>query len=135
MKNQTAHLTELYFKAFNNKKYADMLELLGEDVAHEINQGQIQIGREAFKKFLKHMEDCYDETLEEMKILSASESNVAAAEYFVRGTYLKTDGSLPQARGQKYRIRAGSFLEVKDGKICRVTTYYNLPAWIEAVQK
>ena len=61
-------------------------------------------------------------------------TNRIAAEFDVHGTYLKTDGSLPAARGQKYVVPAGSFLEIKDGKIKRVTTYYNLPQWIEMVK-
>ncbi|NBQ49676.1 MAG: isopropylmalate/homocitrate/citramalate synthase, partial [Marivivens sp.] len=28
---------------------------------------------------------------------------------------------------------AGSFMTLKDGKICRVTTYYNLADWIRQV--
>lgn len=41
---------------------------------------------------------------------------------------------LPEARGQTYRIRAGAFFEVQQGLIARVTTYYNLKAWIDLVK-
>ncbi|NDH02287.1 MAG: isopropylmalate/homocitrate/citramalate synthase, partial [Marivivens sp.] len=33
----------------------------------------------------------------------------------------------------KYVLPAGSFMTLKDGKICRVTTYYNLADWIRQV--
>ncbi|MEM6679931.1 MAG: isopropylmalate/homocitrate/citramalate synthase, partial [Pseudomonadota bacterium] len=34
---------------------------------------------------------------------------------------------------QTYRLPAGAFLEVRDGLIARVTTYYNLKEWIRQV--
>lgn len=112
-----------------------MLALLHPEVEHDINQGKTEIGLETFKKFMVHMDECYKEQLENMTIFSAPEnSEKVSAEYDVRGTYLKTDGTLPQAKQQKYVIRAGSFFEVKDGKIKRVTTYYNMPKWIEMVK-
>jgi hypothetical protein len=32
-------------------------------------------------------------------------------------------------------LPAGAFLEVHNGKITRVTTYYNLPLWIKLVSE
>ena len=57
----------------------------------------------------------------------------AAAEFIVNGTYLETDEGLPEATGQTYRLPGGSFFTLKDGKIARVTTYYNLADWIKQV--
>ena len=57
----------------------------------------------------------------------------AAAEYVVEGTYLATDEGLPEARGQTYTLPAGTFFEVRDGRIARVTTYYNLKDWLRQV--
>ena len=51
----------------------------------------------------------------------------------MNGTYLATDDGLPEAKGQTYRLPAGSFFTLKDGKIARVTTYYNLADWIAQV--
>ena len=36
---------------------------------------------------------------------------------------------LPEAKGQTYRLPAGSFFEIRDGQIARITTYYNLTDW------
>lgn len=126
-------LVQSYFNCFNQKNYAGMVKLVSSEIVHEVNQGQAQVGVEKFTRFLAHMEDCYDETLENLTYLSSDSAPVVAVEFFVKGTYLKTDGSLPKAHGQTYRIRAGSFLEVQNGKISRITTYYNLPGWIAAV--
>ncbi len=57
----------------------------------------------------------------------------AAAEFNVNGTYLNTDTDLPPAQGQKYLLPAGTFFAIRDGKIARVTTYYNLTDWITQV--
>lgn len=131
--SQDIQLVKKYYDAFNAKDFDTMLGCLSSDVRHELNQGAAQLGREAFVKFMDHMNECYDEFLEDLTLLGGTPGRVAA-EFFVSGTYLKTDGALPVAKEQKYRIRAGAFLETHDGKITRVTTYYNLPEWISAVK-
>lgn len=68
-----------------------------------------------------------------MVILEAKDQGRAAAEYVVNGTYLATDAGLPEAQGQRYRLSAGSFFDITDGKISRVTTRYNLSDWIAQV--
>ena len=57
----------------------------------------------------------------------------AAAEFNVRGTYLKTEAGLPDAAGQSYALPGGTFFAVRDGRIARITTYYNLTEWIMQV--
>ena len=49
------------------------------------------------------------------------------------GTYIETDEALPPAGGQTYRLAAGTFFEVRDGFITRVTTYYNLADWLAQI--
>ena len=51
----------------------------------------------------------------------------------VNGIYKKGEEGLPAAHGQKYVLPAAAFLEFRDGKITRVTTYYNLTLWIKLV--
>lgn len=137
-----AELVAQYFKYFNEGQREGMISLLHPEIEHEINQGTTQKGLEQFKKFMQHMDDCYKEVLVDITIMSPTFLNAngsentqkVSAEFIVNGTYLKTDPGLPEARNQKYSIRAGSFFEVRNQKISRVTTYYNLPAWIKAVQ-
>lgn len=127
-------IVKKYFLAFNEGRTKDMLALLHPEVQHDRNQGPTVVGLEAFTQFMNHMDACYKEELKNMNYFVAESGNKVSVEFDVHGTYLKTDGSLPPARGQKYVVPAGSFLEIKDGKIKRVTTYYNLPQWIEAVK-
>lgn len=127
-------LVEEYYQAFNSKTYSKMLELVDSEVHHEVNEGDVKVGKDSFAKFLAHMEKCYDEILEELQFFECANSERCAVEFYVKGRYLHTDGGLPAAKGQTYRIRAGAFFESKDQKLKRVTTYYNLKQWIELVR-
>ena len=124
-----------YFAAFNKGDIAGMLDCLTDDVAHHVNEGNIRTGKPAFSDFCAHMATCYREELTDMVVLVSEDRTRAAAEYTVNGKYLATDGDLPPARGQTYRLPAGSFFSLRDGKIARVTTYYNLSDWIAQVSE
>jgi steroid delta-isomerase-like uncharacterized protein len=66
-------------------------------------------------------------------VILSADGTRAAAEFTVNGTYLETDAGLPEARGQSYVLPAGSFSRSEDGRILRVTTYYNLADWMRQV--
>jgi steroid delta-isomerase-like uncharacterized protein len=118
-----------YFDAFNRADRDGMLALLTDDVAHDINQGGREIGKDAFARFLAHMDRCYQERLSDIVVMTSADGSRAAAEFVVHGTYLATDAGLPPARGQTYRLPAGTFFELRHGLIARVTTCYNLADW------
>lgn len=122
-----------YFDAFNAGDVDGMLACLADDVAHHVNEGQVRRGKEAFAEFCAHMNRCYAEKLTDMVIFAKPDGTRAAAEYIVNGTYLATDEGLPEAQGQTYRLPAGSFFDVAEGQIARVTTYYNLADWLRQV--
>ena len=124
---------QAYFDAFNVGDTAAMLAELTDDVAHHVNEGKIREGKDLFRSFCDHMTRCYREELTDMVIFVSEDGARAAAEYVVNGTYLETDEGLPEANGQTYRLPAGSFFTLKDGKIARVTTYYNLADWVRQV--
>jgi steroid delta-isomerase-like uncharacterized protein len=122
-----------YFEAFNRGDTPAMLACLSDDVRHHVNEGQVRTGKDAFRDFCTHMSRCYREELTDMVIFEAEGGTRAAAEYIVNGTYLETDAGLPEARGQTYRLPAGSFFSLEDGLITRVVTYYNLADWTAQV--
>ncbi|WP_300018242.1 ketosteroid isomerase-related protein [uncultured Roseobacter sp.] len=128
-----SNIIKTYFDAFNAKNIPAMLACLSEDVAHHVNGGDVRVGKKAFADFCAHMSRCYDETLVNMVIFDTPDHGRAAAEYVVNGRYLKTDTGLPEAHGQRYTLPAGSFFDVSDGLITRVTTRYNLNDWIKQV--
>ncbi len=132
-RQQTAALIRQYLEAFNRKDQAAILECMSQDVIHDVNQGERRAGKEKFVAFLERMAHCYDEKLEDVVVMVSRDGKRAAAEFNVVGTYLKTDAGLPEANGQTYRLPAGVFFAVSNGKIARVTTYYNLTDWIAQV--
>ena len=129
----TKSLIAAYYDAFNAGRTDDMLALLHDDIEHHVNEGQIRRGKALFADFNRHMTDSYKENLTDMVIFANEAGDRAAAEFVVNGTYLKTDEGLPEARGQTYRLPAGTFFRVRDGRIARVTTYYNLADWMRQV--
>ncbi|GGO38557.1 ketosteroid isomerase-related protein [Deinococcus humi] len=130
---RTHELITRYYAAFNNSDPAGMLELLSDDVQHDINQGGSELGREAFSAFLAHMETHYREEARDLTVLVSADGVRAAAEFVIHGEYLKTDTDLPSARGQKYALPVGAFFEVYGGQIARVSNYYNLQDWTRQV--
>ncbi len=130
---KTADIIAAYYDAFNRQDMETFLSLLTDDVVHDINQGERQTGKDVFAKFMEHMNRCYRETLTDMVIMASADETRASAEFTVNGEYLATDEGLPEASGQKYVLPAGAFFELRDGKISRVTNYYNLNDWTSQV--
>lgn len=122
-----------YYDAFNRQDMAHFLSLLTDDVAHDINQGERESGKSAFASFMEKMNASYQEEIVDLVVLTDEQARNASVEFTVVGKYLNTDEGLPEANGQTYRLRAGAFFDIRDGKISRVTNYYNLPEWIAQV--
>ncbi|RYC09802.1 ketosteroid isomerase-related protein [Ciceribacter ferrooxidans] len=122
-----------YYEAFNAGDMETFLALLTDDVIHDINQGERQVGKTAFARFMEHMNRCYREELTDMVVMTSEDDRRGAAEFVVNGEYLVTDEGLPEAKGQKYVLPAGAFFELRDGKVARISNYYNLPEWIRQV--
>lgn len=130
----TEKLIRDYYAAFNARDWNGMLALLTDDVAHDISQGGREIGRDAFKAFLAHMDARYRENVRELVVMAAAGGARAAAEFELDGEYLATDGNFPPAKGQRYTLRVGAFFDVKGGKIARVSNHYNLKDWLAQVK-
>jgi steroid delta-isomerase-like uncharacterized protein len=129
----TAALIRRYYEAFNAGDSAAMLAFLADDVIHDVNQGERRVGLDKFKAFNARMDHHYKERLENIAVMVSQDGTRAAAEFNVHGAYMNTDEGLPKATGQKYVLPAGTFFAIRDGKIARVTTYYNLTDWIMQV--
>jgi steroid delta-isomerase-like uncharacterized protein len=126
----TEALIRRYFDAFNGGDTAAMLACVADNVIHDVNQGARRVGKAAFADFCRHMSETYEEELTGIAVMTSADGARAAAEFNVNGTYVKTDEGLPPATGQKYKLPAGTFFAVADGRITRVTTYYNLTDWL-----
>ena len=129
----TAALIRDYYQAFNSGNSDGMIAFLSEDVIHDVNQGERRMGLDMFKAFNARMDHHYKEKLENVTVMVSKDGARAAAEFNVHGVYKATDSGLPEAKGQTYILPAGTFFAIRDGKIARVTTYYNLTDWIAQV--
>jgi steroid delta-isomerase-like uncharacterized protein len=127
-------LVQGYYDAFTRGDTRAMLEALADDVVHDINQGAREIGKLAFERFLERMNGCYRERLADVTVMMSEDCRRAAVEYTVHGTYIATDEGLPPARNQSYVIAGGAFLELEQGKIKRLTNYYNLQEWLRQIE-
>ncbi len=120
-----------YYERFNRREIEPFIDLFTEDVIHEINQGEVEIGKDLFSTFMERAFSYGRERVVDLKIFA--DATRASAEFFVEGTYEKTCEGMPPANGQKFRLRCGAFFEFEGEKIHRVTTYYNLNDWIAQV--
>ncbi len=127
-------LIRRYYETFNAGNRAAFLAMLDEQVQHDINQAGTEVGLVAFQAFLLRMDRCYLEQVEELQVFANEEGTRAAAEFYINGTYVVTDDGLPPATGQKYRLRVGAFFHIQQGKISRVTNYYNLEEWLRLIE-
>lgn len=132
---QTAavELLRTYYATFNTGDREALLALLTEDVVHDINQGGTEIGRSAFRTFLQRMDRSYAEQVEQLNVFANADGTRGAAEFYIRGKYLSTDEGLPPATGQTYWLRVGAFFDIREGRVARVTNYYNLQDWLKQV--
>lgn len=129
----TIDLIQRYYAAFNAGDMPAFLGLLTDDVAHDINQGERQLGRAAFQQFMQRMNTSYREQIVDLVVMTHADGRRAAAEFTVLGEYLRTDEGLPPATGQRYRLPAGAFFELREGKVARISNYYNLQDWLRQV--
>ena len=132
-REKTAALIGAYYAAFNAMDVEAILACLDDNVAHDINQGDRETGKLSFRAFLGRMDHAYSEQLRDIVIMTSEDGRRAAAEFIVDGIYKVADEGFPAAHGQNYSLPAGGFFEVADGKITRVSVYYNLADWIAQV--
>lgn len=133
MQQQAIQTIQKYYDSFNKSKTEDFFALMTENVIHDINHGKQEIGKPLFRAFMQRMHLHYQEKVVDLVIFANDLGTRAAAEFFIEGSYLTTDQGLPPAKGQKYRLRCGAFFELKQGKIHRVTNYYNLSDWLSQI--
>jgi steroid delta-isomerase-like uncharacterized protein len=130
---ETETLVRRYYAAFNRGDTEAMLDCVADGVIHDVNQGERRIGKPRFHAFCARMSHHYKEQLRDITVMVTDDGRRAAAEFNVHGQYLVSEQGLPDAKGQTYVLPGGTFFAVENGKITRITTYYNLTDWIMQV--
>lgn len=129
----TKNLIKCYYDSFNQQNMETFLSLLDQNVIHDINQNGVEIGKDKFSMFMERMNRCYKENVRDLLIIVSEDGTHAAVEFIVDGSYNVTDKGLPEAKGQKYSLPGGAFFNIKNGKIIRITNYYNLKEWLRQI--
>lgn len=122
-----------YYEAFNNKNANAIVDLCDPDVANDLNQGDTQIGKKNLKIFLETAWAHFDEKVSNIIYMSNHDQTKIATEYLVQGVYYKTKPGLFEANNQNYEICPATIFTIKNGKIIRMTRYYNAKKWFEMV--
>ena len=123
--DRTNALVLRFCAAYSRADWDGMVDCLAVDVVHEINQGERETGKAAFHAYIEQHGRTYREELRDIVVMSIDDGTRAAAEFSVHGVYQSAAPGLPAAQGQRYVLTAGVFFAVHQGKIVRVTPYYN----------
>jgi steroid delta-isomerase-like uncharacterized protein len=126
--DRTNALVLRFCAAFSRGDVEGMLDCLADDVVHDINQGERETGKSAFRAYFSQHGRYYREELRDIVVMSVDDGTRAAAEFSVHGTYVETAPGQPEANGQRYLLTAGAFFAIHQGKIARVTPCYNRAA-------
>jgi len=123
--DRTSALVLRFCAAYSRGDVEGLLDCLADDVVHDVNQGDRETGKVAFRAFIEQHVRTYREEWRDVVVMSIDDGTRAAAEFCVHGTYQNTAPGLPVAHGQRYTLTAGVFFAINQGKIVRITPYYN----------
>jgi steroid delta-isomerase-like uncharacterized protein len=133
MKAETQDLLHDYYSALNARDMPALLELLHEDIVHDLGQSRREFGKTAFARFLEHTAARCQKHLFDIEIMVNDDGSRAAAEFVVLGSYLAGSQCPESAPGQTFRLPGGAFFEIHRGKITRISNYSGLQEWLAQV--
>ena len=132
-------LVRAYYAAFNSGDRDRFLALLAEDVVHDVSGGAREVGREAFARFMRHMDRCYRELIDDLVVMTEPTGTQAAATFTVNVVYVETDPGVPPgtppARGQIYVLPAAAFFRLRNGRVAAIANHYRIDDWVAQVSE
>lgn len=124
--SKTAHnIIENYYTAVKAQDLPKFLNLLSDNVVHEINQGDTETGKALFKTFMENQFSSGKINIKDLIILTSPDGKYATSRFICSGTYTKTAKGYPPAKNQHWEIPVVSFFQIHDGKISHVAVYFN----------
>lgn len=133
--DRSTELVLAFYAACNRGDVASILALVSDDVVHEINQGRREQGKQALERFIANAIDSFRQSIRDVVVMTTQQGRRAAAEYVVDGRYLKTLAKRPPAHGQSYQLSGGTFFEISEGRITRISNHFNLADWQRQVER
>ena len=122
MYDATFELLERYFRAYNARDIDGLLALMHDQVIHDLQCSRREVGKQAFARFLATKHALYDEHVYNLTLLVHPDGGRAAAEYQVLGFALGKGGRPPEPGGT-YRVAAGTFFDIREERISRISSY------------
>jgi steroid delta-isomerase-like uncharacterized protein len=127
---QTTNLND-YVAAWNSHDTEKIVSFYTDDIVYEdLGAGQIYRGKEALRGVDTYLFGAFPDLNFEVKSSFIS-GDWSASEWVMSGTHKGDIPGLP-ATGKRFSIRGASVAELKEGKIKRISHYYN---WITLLQQ
>jgi steroid delta-isomerase-like uncharacterized protein len=136
MSRQATEATLLTFaNVFNSGDHGAVIDLCQEDVIHDINGAQREIGTDKLKLHLATAKAHRADKLADVIVLSSPDGSHGALDCTLRGTYVASIDGLPKANGQRYALPAIFMFELDDGKISRFVTHFDMQEWLRQISE
>ena len=132
MSNGMEKFTKDYYAAWNSHDWEKLSSFLTDDFFYEdVAEGRAAHGKQEMKAYYADMLVWSADMKFEMKSLLTS-GNRAVSEWVMSGTHT---GDIPtlKATGKKHSVRGVAVVELRDGKICRETEYWNMAAFLQQI--
>src|SRR5689334_24228636 len=67
--DRTSALILRFYSAYNRRDIDGMLDCVNDDVVHDLNQGQREVGKAALRAYLQRILRCYSEEVRDIVVL------------------------------------------------------------------
>lgn len=128
-------LIEDFYAAFNAKKIDKMVSFVSDDVVFDMNDEELQKGKEAFLNMIKDSVKNYQENVENVVYMVSKDGKHVATKFTFKGKYITTDKSNIPAKGQPYEATAFNYFDIENDKIISARCWYNQKDWLKQVSK
>jgi steroid delta-isomerase-like uncharacterized protein len=122
-----------YYLAISREDKTHVLSLVSADLCHVFNFAPEERGIAQFEKFLDIKFEHYKESFEHLRIYSDPNGSRGAVEFQLNGFYQRSYPGLPAAKGQRYSIPVGAFIELEGGFISKIVTLFNFEDWLKQI--
>ncbi len=126
-------LVNNYYHTLLLEDLSGFLNLLSDDVVHEINQGSTEIGKAKFKIFMEEQFSHGKINIKDLIVLTSEDGQYATSRYLCSGKYSKSANGYPPAKGQLWELPVVTFFKIKDNKISHVAVYFNEKDFVHQV--
>jgi steroid delta-isomerase-like uncharacterized protein len=121
-----------YYAAWNLRDWEKLSSLLTDDIiCEDTAEGRVVHGKQEMKAYYADTIAWSADVKFEIKSLLSS-GNRAVSEWVMSGTHT---GDIPglKATGKNFSVRGVTVVELRDGKICRETEYWNIAAFLQQI--